>query len=81
MSQSNLANESMHHANESAQNKKDPPSLPESTLGAQPAASTPPNTAGAAPNGGLAAWTQVLGAHLLFFNSWYALYMSSSTKY
>lgn len=24
-----------------------------------------------APNGGLAAWTQVLGAHLLFFNSWF----------
>jgi hypothetical protein len=23
------------------------------------------------PNGGLAAWLQVLGAHLLFFNSWY----------
>jgi hypothetical protein len=22
------------------------------------------------PNGGLAAWSQVLGAHLLFFNSW-----------
>lgn len=23
------------------------------------------------PNGGLQAWLQVLGAHLLFFNSWY----------
>jgi hypothetical protein len=22
------------------------------------------------PNGGLEAWTQVLGAHFLFFNSW-----------
>jgi hypothetical protein len=31
----------------------------------QPAPSSP------IPNGGFKAWLQVLGAHLLFFNSWY----------
>lgn len=30
----------------------------------------PAETATPPPNGGLQAWTQVLGAHFLFFNSW-----------
>ena len=32
-----------------------------------------PSSTSEAPNGGLKAWLQVLGAHLLFFNSWYDL--------
>lgn len=29
-----------------------------------------PSSTNEVPNGGLKAWLQVLGAHLLFFNSW-----------
>jgi hypothetical protein len=36
-----------------------------------PAPAPAPSQQSQIPNGGLQAWLQVLGAHLLFFNSWY----------
>jgi hypothetical protein len=45
-------------------------SISSTTLDAAPESKTEPS---AIPNGGFAAWLQVLGAHLLFFNSWQVL--------
>jgi hypothetical protein len=39
---------------------------------ASPAAGSPPTSPGPIPNGGLQAWLQVLGAWILFFNTWLA---------
>lgn len=33
------------------------------------------------PNGGLTAWIQVLGAHLLFFNSWWVNLSPGATSF
>jgi peptidoglycan hydrolase-like protein with peptidoglycan-binding domain len=37
---------------------------------ATPTAASPPTSPGPIPNGGLQAWLQVLGAWILFFNTW-----------
>lgn len=43
---------------------------PATAAATAPAPAPAPSQQSQIPNGGLQAWLQVLGAHLLFFNSW-----------
>jgi hypothetical protein len=43
---------------------------PQSSGEAEPEVSNAPPSPGPIPNGGLQAWLQVLGAWILFFNTW-----------
>lgn len=59
--QAPVNNEEKRSTNEEVEEQKSP--LTEPPPAPQARTATP-------PNGGLTAWQQVVGAHLLFFNSW-----------
>jgi hypothetical protein len=61
--------EGIPHSDDTAQSEIDENGLTNNTVRAQLTA-VKEESSGEAPDGGFVAWTQVIGAHFLFFNSW-----------